>query len=377
MGTGNSSPHRRQRRKADALLALCLVTWVGLPVIGLWPFDFSPANAVRWVRPSGLHFGAHGQVYSIVPRDSAQSDPALASGTPFSIEIWLQADRVCACVGTILSFYDPSQAKDFRIEQSISDLVVRGYFRDQHNRVGFRSLWLDGALPANRARFLTVTAGPQGASLYLEGMQARTYPYTPGANNLFGRLVLGHSPEGRSDWLGTVRGLAVYDRALTADEVLHHYTSWRASRTRELDARNGISGLYLFDEGSGDVVRNREGLLPDLRIPATFSVMRRTFLNHTFKAHSSDLEDTIINVAGFIPFGLLVSFYLSRSAGFSPGKAIATAVVLGGLTSLFIELLQAYLPSRDSSLLDLINNLLGTGLGAAFLKWPGRFLSPR
>ena len=41
-------------------------------------------------------------------------------------------------------------------------------------------------------------------------------------------------------------------------------------------------------------------------------------------------------------------------------------IALGGLTSLMIEVLQAYLPSRDSSLLDVIDDaFLGTLLGAA------------
>jgi VanZ family protein len=34
------------------------------------------------------------------------------------------------------------------------------------------------------------------------------------------------------------------------------------------------------------------------------------------------------------------------------------------MTSLLIEFLQAYLPTKDSSYLDLINNVLGTVLGA-------------
>ncbi len=44
-------------------------------------------------------------------------------------------------------------------------------------------------------------------------------------------------------------------------------------------------------------------------------------------------------------------------------------ILLGFCVSLTIELTQAYLPTRGSSLLDVINNTLGTAIGAFLLKY--------
>jgi len=59
-------------------------------------------------------------------------------------------------------------------------------------------------------------------------------------------------------------------------------------------------------------------------------------------------------------------------AYFSTARAIknaaATAILLGFLTSLMIEVLQAYLPTRDSGMHDLITNTLGTGLGVLLYR---------
>ena len=144
----DGTPAAKERRR-HLWAAMSLAIGAGFLVAGLWPFNFSPENAVHRVVPAGLRFGAHGQVYSALPW--AATRPAPSPESAFSIEIWLQADRVCDCVGTILAFYNPSQEKDFRLEQSISDLAVRGYFRDEQRHLGFRSLWLDDSLAVGRA----------------------------------------------------------------------------------------------------------------------------------------------------------------------------------------------------------------------------------
>jgi len=80
--------------------------------------------------------------------------------------------------------------------------------------------------------------------------------------------------------------------------------------------------------------------------------------------------DVLINVAGYVPLGILLATAVSPLL--RGVKAFIFALIAGTLLSLAMEALQAYLPSRVSSNLDLITNAGGTFLGA-FL---GTVLSP-
>ncbi|MGB6477849.1 MAG: VanZ family protein, partial [Candidatus Sulfotelmatobacter sp.] len=73
-------------------------------------------------------------------------------------------------------------------------------------------------------------------------------------------------------------------------------------------------------------------------------------------------KDVLINIGGFIPLGFFFCAYFSSVRPLK--RAMLTTIVLGGVVSLAIEVLQAFLPTRDSGMTDIITNTLGTGLGA-------------
>ena len=73
--------------------------------------------------------------------------------------------------------------------------------------------------------------------------------------------------------------------------------------------------------------------------------------------------DVSVNVLGYAPLGFLLALSALRSRR---GRWAVTAAVLGaGLLSLTMETLQAYLPSRVASNVDLALNTLGAWLGAS------------
>ncbi len=82
--------------------------------------------------------------------------------------------------------------------------------------------------------------------------------------------------------------------------------------------------------------------------------------------------DIAINIVLLMPFGaLLMSLYGFR-------LSIFTIMALGGLLSLSIEVLQISIPSRHPSLIDLILNTTGAGLGAYLIRHASRHkLSPK
>ncbi|WP_025918200.1 VanZ family protein [Herminiimonas sp. CN] len=72
--------------------------------------------------------------------------------------------------------------------------------------------------------------------------------------------------------------------------------------------------------------------------------------------------DVLINIAGYIPLGMLVVYALHPWA--RKAAAVAIAILAGGLVSGTMEAVQQYLPSRVSSVLDLYTNFGGVCIGA-------------
>jgi VanZ family protein len=74
------------------------------------------------------------------------------------------------------------------------------------------------------------------------------------------------------------------------------------------------------------------------------------------------LRDMILNVIIYMPLGLVAVLALRRWR--SRAFAVAAAIAFGFLLSVSMELLQVYVPGRDSSLVDVLTNTLGTAAGA-------------
>jgi len=72
--------------------------------------------------------------------------------------------------------------------------------------------------------------------------------------------------------------------------------------------------------------------------------------------------DLISNLLGYLPLGFLLFVALLRS-GLPAAKAAGIAFAAGTVLSFALEVLQNYLPLRASSIVDLMLNALGTGLG--------------
>ena len=68
------------------------------------------------------------------------------------------------------------------------------------------------------------------------------------------------------------------------------------------------------------------------------------------------IEDVLVNLLGFIPFGFLLTATFMRFNGLLTRYSWQSALLMAFTTSLIIETTQAWIPSRDSNMLDLILN---------------------
>lgn len=346
----------------NLLRVLCSFVLFVILVAGLWPFH-APRNEVRWLgQGDGLFVGKYG---SIVSARAFNANPRRAD-SPCSLEIWLEPRQVRSS-GTILAFYRPqTQIIPFALRQSLGDLVIQRTSHELSWQAEKLKVYVDDVFTLQKPVRVTISAGRSGTTVFVDGAFVRKVPNLRlSSQDLTGRLIVGNSPITTDDWSGELKGLAIYDRELTADEVSQHFTSWTNSAQPDLAKSGGAVALYLFNEGAGDVVHNQIDSATDLLIPEHFFVLHGQFLERPWAEFRQDWnywKDVGINVGGFIPFGFFFCAYFSLHE--RAEHPVGITIALGFAVSLTIEVLQAFLPTRDSGMTDLITNTLGTVLGA-------------
>jgi VanZ family protein len=351
----------QKNRSAYKTLAggICLCVLGITLTAGLWPFHV-PANQVKWLKSGdGLAFGHHGSVVT-----SGAIGGSGLSNASATLEIWLEPAQNESS-STILSFDGSAHpGEPFSLHQNRDALGIRQNNVDPQGVSRTALFYVDRVFQENKPVVMAVTLDRQRTSVYVNGVLAEAFPLSGAWNDLTGRAVLANSATADDSWPGKILGLVIYQRKLTASQIAADYASWMAGRKPILSADEAAAALYLFDEHSGTVAHNRLGAATDLIIPTHYFILRPGVMLAPWKAYHPTWgywQDVVVNIAGFIPFGCCVFAYLSLMRVIKhPGLV---TVILGLLTSLAIELLQVFLPTRSSDATDVLTNMLGTAIG--------------
>jgi hypothetical protein len=362
----------KSRLEVWILAVLCGGVLGGILVAGLWPFH-PPTNQITWLQnANGLRFGDHGTVVS----SGAFSIPTSQDEASWSLEIWLRPG-LADDSNTILAFYTPGNPMQFSLHQSATDLALRNGSPNEHLRSkGAAVAYVDEIFGSRKLLFIAIASGVQGTRIYVDGILARTVPHLRLSSKDFtGQLVLGTSPVVNDTWSGQLRGLAIYSQELTAAEVSRHFETWTIKGRPDVGQNERVVALYLFDEHQGNTVHDRSGSGRDLYIPERYMVLREKFLEPPWEewyAGWSYWKNVGINIGGFIPLGFFFCAYLTLARQLS--RPALAAIILGAAVSVTIEVLQAFLPTRDSGVTDIITNTLGTCLGVVLFRWKAALL---
>jgi VanZ family protein len=350
--------------------AVCAVILIIILVTRLWPFNFFPRNPVAWLPDrNGVHFYGQG----IIASGTRQQDhPSRFPDTSITLELWLRPLIEAGNLPHILTYYDGKTPDIFFVGQWKSHLIIRSRTDDpaarRHGK-RYQEIGLHNVLLKNQESFIAITSGPEGSAIYVNGKLAGTRPrhrFPAGNASADVRLILGNSPTGESYWNGNLMGLAVYGRALSADQISRDYRSWLENDYATIKRSDGLMALYPFTERTGTQVHNEVNANDMLTIPERFAPLHRKFLSPPwpeFPWNVSSAQDITINILGFIPFGFFFSALVMKPDRRKRPMFYIVPALLGIGTSLAIELSQAYLPTRDSSLTDVVMNALGTILG--------------
>jgi VanZ family protein len=354
-------------RRTLAELAALGALVAALLYFGLEPFDVRRPNQVRWsAGPPGLVFEGNGMVYS---RRELRIGPTSEGG--LSIEAWVfTSPRPASRKSTLLALDDGS-GMPIELTTEGRSLSLRYPLEDED---GVRSYALSLAPSVERGRegYLAVASGPSGTRVYIDGVaptQLRSpYALLQPEQEFRARLVLGSSLRGKRGWSGELRGVALYERTLGESEVGEHAARVRASGPRSLLGEPGLRALYVFDEGAGRRIRNLVDEASALDVPEWIWALRWDVLSappalSTLRSERFR-QDILLNLLGFVPLGFLLARIGRARLRGSLLARFAVVCGAGALLSLAIELGQALLPSRYSSVLDLLLNVTGTALGA-------------
>jgi VanZ family protein len=344
------------------IIGSCVGTLIIILTAGLWPFH-APKNDVAWLADEdGIRIGKYGCVLSSGPLWNHESN----EGGSGSIELWIKPARATKGRRTILALEGPGDdSTALALQQSGNSLIIQRKNSDESGRFHTAEFTIKEALVGDSRVGITIAMGPQDTTVYRNGVHSVTSRFIgKPATTFAGRAMLANSLNTGGAWPGQFYGLAIYGRKLTPEEVMLHFEDGNHSRQPTITQEEQPLAVYLFAEHAGSVVHDSVGSRTNLVIPERYSVLHPEFLTppwRHFRSTPGYWGDVAINILGFVPFGLTFYGYFST---LRPTRNSALLVVLlGFFVSLTIEVLQAWLPTRNSGMNDLITNTFGTGLG--------------
>jgi VanZ family protein len=315
---------------------------------------------VHWLgNQNGLGFDRYGTLLSSRHFEVANSDVSSCS-----VELWLKPARTWG-KGTVLAFYNPLNGRQFSLRQDYINLALH---RDTDGSYS-TNLYVEDVFRKEQA-LITVTSDGQSTAVYIDGdLAARSSGFTLFLNDLRGQLIVATSPLQSNSWSGRVQGLAIYKSELSKEQVAQHYQDWMQKGKPAVEENEPTLALYLFDEHTGKIIHNQIRSGMDLYIPDRYVVVHQTLLESPWKELQTQqgyLENAFVNVAGFIPLGVVFGAYFISVRRIKAG--VLATIVFGAMVSLTIEVLQSYLPTRDSGFTDVMTNTLGTGVGVMLYR---------
>jgi VanZ family protein len=343
----------RKHIPQDIFLLTCLSSFILiLFIIGLWPFNFFQLNMVSQDTVGGLCLNRPAIVYTEIPPEK------LLALKEFTILLCLSsALSDSRNFATIFGYSLDDEHFNFMIVQWRNRLVFK------LNTVGMKGgiyFAIDNFFVKDKKVWIAIVCDGNKLSCYQDGEikgekitgplnfsnWVSTYP-----------LVIGSQSTGKSFWKGNIYSIGVFNQPLAQKEI----------KGLPIHAEEFSSLIYYsFTDSSGSTVTDHgKGQPANLKIPQYFRPYKRILLEKlptSFNYYRHNLSDLIINIIGFIPFGFLLSIYLTRK-GLNLGSTLILCMVFGFTISLTIEVVQAFLPSRSSDMIDIVTNTLGTAIG--------------
>lgn len=327
---------------------------------------------MRWnVEVKGLELLTSSGLHSVsIPKKLYDT---LVNGEGLTIEAWIATDNIAQRgPARIVSYSKDKGSRNFTLGQEGRDVIVR--LRTTQTDLNGRNpeVRVEDAFTQGVPSHLVVTYDKAIERVYINGEKRLEAAISGGDFSNWDPsypLILGNEATGNRPWRGELYLVAVYQRALLEEEVRRNFAAGWSPRSSGEGGRttDGLVALYLFDEGTGKRVFDRSGVEPALNLEMLTGnqITGKPFLGHV----ASDTPvswrtgiDFVANILIFIPLGW---FSHAVWAGRYPEseKGVLLLLITGMLFSLGMESLQYFIETRHSSILDVIANTAGMGIG--------------
>ncbi len=362
---------RTNRLSFILLLGMTALVILGMLYFGIRFKGFRPINNVKWNDSGvGLRFDRFGIVYA---QGFFSSSAEGSQKDSLTIEMAIKpVFNQYSDFRYVLLIHNGDDAKQLVVGQYRTSLVVMNG-NDHSNRRKTPKIYVQLDGEAHKDFLVTIVSNQLGTRLFLNGRLVSTnkhlrlkYP-NPGEQT---KMLVGNSLYGNNPWRGTMLGLALYDFDLSEKVISNHYQKWRDGLNFNAFRAESPRLLYAFDQRGGEKVHNvvSGGEELDLIVPVWMSAPKKKILGwpvfNEMVSKESLTSDVLVNLFGFIPLGFLLLATLGRLEGFNKKYTILIlGVLVAFLFSFSIEIAQVWIPSRDSSILDLVLNSFGGLLG--------------
>ena len=359
----------KSKTKFKGLLVITVLMLLVILFFGLRGKGYHFTNDVTWIGDGpGIRFGEYGIAYAVMDDDRIKE--CMSRAERFSIELAVKSDIVkFKGFHILLSLHDGRDSDQLIIGQYQSYIVVMNSDDYPHIRK-VKRIAADVFSKPPKKMLLTITTGREGTKLYLDGKMIKSRPdlilTIPVANTP--RMTLGCTVHGNSPWRGELYGLAFYPRELDAATIKNRFGYWLHDQTLPYSGAEDAFLFFSFNERSGTGSMDQVTGVQKLNIPKNYEILEKRFLSppwQNFKLNESFFMDFIINLLGFMPLGFFLCALLLESGGKLQEHAILGTATICFLISLGLEIAQAWIPSRDSQMLDLILNTTGAWIAAA------------
>jgi VanZ family protein len=360
--------NREKRIFKDGSLYFLIVILFLILFFGLRPKDYNFLNCVTWITDqAGIHLKKYGIVYTNLIIGKKETDFSVSNN--FSLEIALKPTKPSIDgFSFIVVHHDGNDGNQLLMAQWRSWIIFMNGDDYAHKRKTNR-IAVDTALLPDGPLFITITSNTNGTKLYCNGKllkENQTLKLTM-PNGRKSRILVGNSLYGNNSWEGDIFGLAIYRETLNSKDIDLHFENWSKEHNFSFAKNDKPFVLYFFDEKEGKLALDHAGKNHHLKIPDRMKILKKKILElewEKYKYDSNHIQDFLLNLLGFIPLGFSLSATLIRFRGKFIQHVVLKTVFSCFIFSLFIEIFQAWIPSRSSSMLDLILNTCGALIGS-------------